>query len=173
METWKPLPDWEGLYEVSDLGRVRSLQRKGTGSHWYRTYGGQIVKPFIASTGYLAVNLTKSGKRQQLLIHRAVLRAFRGEPAVGHQCCHENGNRSDARLANLRWDTVKGNMADKKRHGTQVYGWRNPRAKLDECLVAMLRRGEVTPEYVATNYGLALKYVRQIARHRNGWKHCT
>lgn len=162
MEAWKPLPDWEELYEVSNLGRVRSIPRKGTGARWYRTYGGGIVKPLTASTGYLAVNLTAHGRRKQVLVHSVVLRAFAGERPNGYQACHNNGNRADARLENLRWDTCKNNHADAFRHGTRLVGSRSPRAKLDECLVAMLRRGEIAVDYVVQNYGLSRKHVSNV-----------
>jgi len=169
-ESWKTFPDWEGLYEVSDLGGIRSLPRQGGGSRWYRSYGGALVKPFIASTGYLSVNLTRRGKRKQELVHRAVLRAFIGEAPEGYECCHANGNRTDARLENLRWDTRKNNHADKLAHGTWQCGTAHGNAKLDECVVWMLRHDEISVDYVAAQYGVRRKTVAKIKGGR-GWAH--
>lgn len=120
-ELWIPLAGWEGYYEVSTMGRARSIIRFGvlsTGGR--RGYGGGIIAPVLkVSTGYFAFNLTRRGKRKQMSAHRAVLLSFVGPPPDGHQGCHNNGIRTDNRLCNLRWDTVKNNHADKVLHGTR------------------------------------------------------
>lgn len=113
-ERWISVPGYEGLYEVSDMGRVRSLDRvvidkQGTRK---RSFKGKMLKPQNVYTGYTMVALSKDGKVSDWYIHRLVLTAFRGEPAPGAEGCHNNDIRSDNRLENLRWDSHLENVRD-------------------------------------------------------------
>ena len=122
METWKPVLGFEGHYEVSDQGRVRSLDR--TVSHWRggtRLRRGRCLKPGVAGGvgGYLHVVLMSDGKtRCNRTVHRLVLEAFVGLRPEGMQACHNDGDPHNNALSNLRWDTPASNNADKKAHGT-------------------------------------------------------
>lgn len=114
-EEWRPVLGWEGLYEVSDLGRVRSLSRGG--------YRGRIIKPYLNRKDYprlmvaLCDGKRKHGGRQAFpTVHRIVLEAFVGPRPDGMEACHYNGDACDNRLKNLRWDTKMGNVADRRRH---------------------------------------------------------
>lgn len=119
-EQWKPALGWEGVYEVSDMGRVRSLdrtidQRDGTS----RFFPGQILKQ-TGMNGYRTVGLHFAGKERRRTVHSLVLEAFTCERPTGMQACHYDGDRANNKLSNLRWDTVEGNARDKLRHGTNV-----------------------------------------------------
>ena len=114
-----PVLGLEFYYEVSNLGKVRSLKRTGITNYGKREYGGKFINPFICNSGYLAVNLTKKGYRKQYLLHRLVLEAFLGKPPEGMECCHNNGIKIDCKLENLRWDTRKNNHKDQIIHGTK------------------------------------------------------
>ena len=92
-------------------------------------------------TGYVEVGLMMLGRQRTLLVHRLVLEAFVGECPSGMEACHENNQRSDPRLQNLRWDTRKNNHADKKRHGTMANGDRNGNAKLTPNDVIKIKQG--------------------------------
>ena len=125
MEAWRPIPETNGEYEVSDKGRVRSTVRLRT----QRTKGGVIVtrrlkgKPMRASdngAGYQSVLLRIEGRSVRRYVHRMVLEAFVGPPpSPEHQTAHGNGDRADNRLENLRWATPVENQADVDRHGTR------------------------------------------------------
>jgi hypothetical protein len=104
-EIWKPVPGFEGRYEVSDHGNVYRVRRE-------RVRGG-LAKQHI-TRGYYYVYL----EGQSFRVHRLVLRAFVGEPQPGQVGCHNNGDPLDNRLENLRWDSVPANIADAMRHGT-------------------------------------------------------
>jgi len=121
MEEWRPIPGYEGHYEVSKLGQVRSLKRAVI-SHTdgrTRVFKGRVLKPELrGNTGYLMVSLSKNGVRQKWYVHRLVLLTFKGEPAVGEEACHNNRVRTDNRLDNLRWDTHQANVGDAVEHGT-------------------------------------------------------
>jgi len=172
MENWKDCKGWEGLYEVSDLGRVRSIKRVKKTHLGYRDYGGFIVNPFICTNGYMAVNFTDSNVREQVMIHRLVLTAFEGEPLNKHECCHYDGDRENNHLKNLRWDTRKNNHADKKRHGTDFRGSKNPFAKLTEQKVIEIRlaRRHYTYKQIADIYGVSVGCIAKIMC-RQSWRH--
>lgn len=170
IEVWKAIPGWDGLYEASSIGRIRSCPREGVTTFGVRSYGGTILKPIRAKTGYMVVNLIHSGKRKQVLIHRCVLLAFRGDPPKEWQACHNNGDRSDNRLSNLRWDSVKSNHADKKPHGTWQGGESNPMAKLTEGDVIYIRSSGKTNDALATELSVSRGCVEK-AKYKATWGH--
>jgi hypothetical protein len=141
VEEWRPVVGFEGLYEVSDQGRVRSLDRVETSVAWGRRVRcGRAMKPKIGNNGYVQVMLRRPGERHTFLVHRLVAMAFMGCPATGLHCCHNNGNKRDNRLGNLRWDTSAGNNADKRKHGTWQGGERNNNSKLTAEDVKLMRK---------------------------------
>ena len=101
-EIWKPIKDYEGLYEVSNLGRVKSLNYRGTGK-W------KILKNIECSNGYLVVVLTKNGKRKQFKVHRLVAEAFIPNPENKPCVDHINTIRTKNYVWNLRWVTHEEN----------------------------------------------------------------
>lgn len=114
-ERWRAIPGWEGLYEVSDLGRVRSLDHQGR----RQFHRGRILKELVVTrTGYRGVGLHRDGSVEQAYVHELVLRAFVGPRPEGFQTRHLNGQNTDNRLANLKYGTPVENAADKVLHGT-------------------------------------------------------
>lgn len=168
-EAWKPVLDWEGYYEVSNLGRIRSNLRWS--SVRKRMYGGGILRPITASKGYIVVNLKAGDRREQELVHRLVLLTFSGMPLdISMQACHNNGVRSDARLINLRWDSVSGNHSDKVLHGTSQIGSKNPCAKLTEEQVFAIRSENRAITAIAKDYCVGKSTICRIRRGLS-WKH--
>ena len=106
-EIWKPIKDFEGYYEVSNIGRVRSLNYKRTGKE-------KILKNIEDYKGYLEVGLTKNGKRKQFKVHRLVAEAFIPNPENKPCIDHINTVKSDNRVENLRWVTYKENSNNEK-----------------------------------------------------------
>ena len=117
-EMWRPVVGFEDCYEVSDQGRVRSLDRMIGAPHGRRWHTGRILAPGAKSRGHLFVNLSVDGKRCVRLVHLLVLQTFVGPRPDGMEGCHNNGDPSDNRLVNLRWDTKSENTKDRVRHGT-------------------------------------------------------
>jgi len=170
---WLPVVGWEGLYEVSRIGLVRSLPRTGViRNGGIRSYGGGPVRPIVGTRGYLVVNLTRAGKRQQVFLHRLVLEAFVGPRPASYDACHWNGDRLDARLENLRWDSKRNNCADKLRHGTAQIGERGSRAKLTEATVRAIRASGLGPAAVQRAFGLSRTNAKHIVSGET-WKHIT
>lgn len=122
-EVWKPVPKYEGSYEVSNLGRVRSLDRI---NHRGWSLKGKMLKPGDMGR-YYQHSLTKDGKAVKYLTHRLVLEAFVGPPGKNEQGCHNDGNSKNNHLSNLRWDTSSANNRDKVAHGT------HPEARKKKC----------------------------------------
>lgn len=119
-EVWKPVPGFPG-YEVSDQGRVKRLARKRQGKYWYVDYGEipeRILRQGLDRKGYSRVSMKLGNEYIFKNVHRLVLEAFRGPCPEGMEGCHNNGDRTDARLQNLRWDTHQNNMLDMQEHGT-------------------------------------------------------
>ena len=106
-EIWKPIKDFEGYYEVSNIGRVRSLNYKRTGKE-------KILTNIEDYKGYLEVVLTKNGKRKQFKVHRLVAEAFIPNPENKPCIDHINTIKSDNRVENLRWVTYKENSNNEK-----------------------------------------------------------
>jgi hypothetical protein len=117
-ERWLPVVGYEGLYAVSDMGRVMSLPRiKSGGRGRTRIRFGRVLRPLSRNKdGYLSVSLYRNGSQAHQYIHRLVLLAFIGPAPAGTECCHGNGNPADNRLSNLRWDTHAANAQDAIRH---------------------------------------------------------
>lgn len=117
METWKPIPNFKG-YEVSDHGRVRSYQKRGSdsGIAWSIADTPQrILKEGIRSSGYPSVVLSKNGTMSNHLVHRLVALAFIGPCPKGLEVCHNDLSRDNNHLKNLRYDTHSANMKERLR----------------------------------------------------------
>lgn len=127
---WRPVVGYEGRYEVSDEGSVRSVDR------WVTYTGGKLGAKHLhhgrvlktdERNGYAMVPLSSNSKSQATFVHRLVLEAFVGPRPDGMQACHNDGNRRNNTVANLRWDTASNNVQDCLRHGTQA------KARLTHC----------------------------------------
>lgn len=105
---WKPIPNYEGYYEVSSNGEIRSVDRIVGGNGERRLYG-KPVKQKISCSGYLTVGLCKKGKKRLCKVHKVVASTFIPNPE-GKPCIdHINTDRTDNRACNLRWVTLKEN----------------------------------------------------------------
>lgn len=142
-ERWVPVPDYDGLYEVSDLGRVRSLGRRVRTWFGDRLHEGRVMNRSLKPHGYLEVVLQDSAggrKPKFCTVHSIVARAFHGEaPSEHHEVCHNDGVRANCAASNLRWGTRRENMADQKAHGTFVSGPRNGNSTITQELADWIR----------------------------------
>ncbi|MCJ7859249.1 NUMOD4 motif-containing HNH endonuclease [Corynebacterium kalidii] len=119
-EIWKPIPGYEGYYEVSDQGRVKRVARMATDKSGRRKfYPERIKSPRTEKRfGYKLAGLSVGGRGKSIRVHRLVMAAFVGPCPEGMEVCHNNGDPADNRLVNLRYDTRVGNRRDQQRHGT-------------------------------------------------------
>lgn len=159
-EEWRQVVGFEGLYEVSNLGRVKTVHRVLTRSNGAKqTVRERIRKQVTAQRGgYAMVTLTNMCHRTLAPVHRLVLEAFVGKRPDGMECCHIDGNPLNARLDNLRWGTPESNGQDRIRHGTQTTCAAHPCAKMTREQViearALRRSGVWTVDQIAQRYGV-------------------
>lgn len=161
-EIWRPVVGFEGLYEVSDMGRVKCLRRHRVREH--------VLSPSSAGRGYRKVQLCDKSRREHRYVHDLVLTAFSRPRPPGMECAHRNGKRDDNRLCNLRWDTRSGNHADKLAHGTAWLGEKHAQAKLTNAQVVAIRAAEGTCRAIGNAFGISPMQVSRIKRRKN-WGH--
>ena len=180
-ENWKAIPGFNGVFEVSDLGRVRVKERtveifnhKAQRAIPY-SYPARVLNPWLTDKGYPAVHLTYRGSSVRQTVHRLVLLTFVGEPPKGYIACHNNGIRTDCRLSKLRLDTYKSNTADTRKHGAMPLGKAIHSTKLSEddvhAIRAALHTGVPgTALRLAREYGVTPEAISAIKIGRNwGW----
>ena len=102
MEIWEDIEGYEGIYQVSSLGKVKSL-------NFNHTKKEKILKPFFNRDGYLSVNLYKEGKRKQYLVHRLVAKVFIPNPENKLEVNHKDEDKTNNKVENLEWVTSKEN----------------------------------------------------------------
>lgn len=159
IERWLPVVGYEGRYEVSDFGRVRSLIKAGL-----------IKKQVLNPCGYL---YTMLAGRKNFRTHKLVLEAFVGPYPKGKEARHLDGNRTNNMLKNLCYGTWYENLQDRRRHETDTVGERHPCAKLSEVDavdILWLSGWGVKDRPIAEMYGVNTESVRRI-RVGQRWAH--
>lgn len=167
-EEWRPVVGYEGRYEVSSLGRVRSCTRVVAFGSQKRTAVGRVLSPSTAHR-YLSVNLSRRPRR----VHLLVLEAFVGLRPQGMVARHLNGDPTDNRIANLAWGTRKENSADMVGHGTRVRGANVKSSKLTPELVQLARArcaGGESRAAVARSLGVSGSCIDDVVNGRT-WRH--
>lgn len=148
-EVWKDILGYEGLYQVSNMGRVRSLDREVADGSGVRIANGKVLKSEMLQNDYLRVGLHKDGKRKWFLVHRLVYAAFNGEIPDGLQVNHIDEDKTNNRLENLNLMTPKQNTN---------FGTRNQRVakaninhpSMSKPVVAFNEDNEIVFEFAST-----------------------
>ena len=176
IEIWKAIPGYEGYYEVSDLGRVRSLDREivysNGAKHFYK---GTILHLSDHEHGYKIVSLC-DGYQITCSVHELVLMTFIGlRPPDKPHSRHLNGDPSDNRLENLAWGTVKENSDDRVGHGTNISpkGENHGNAKLTDENVISIRKllsEGAKGKMLAEEFGVSKTTISEI-KHKKVWRH--
>lgn len=174
VENWRPVIGYEGIYEVSDQGRVRSLDREVVFKNGRkRSYLGKILQHGY-SKGYPRVNLYKDTQPCCELIHQLVLAAFIGPLPIGQEVRHYDGDRTNCTLGNLLYGTRRDNYFDKYRHGKDVRGERHGLSRLKEhdirCIRKMCAIGAYSQKQIAEFFDIDPSHVSDI-KNRNRWGH--
>lgn len=172
---YRDIPGFPG-YRVGDDGSVWSQRivrgvpgRKGLSAQMSGTWR-KLAPSINKRTGrYQAVI---DGKKRS--VHRLVLLAFVGPCPEGMESCHEDGNRRNNALSNLRWDTHKANCADRVRHGTQAKGEKSGNSRFTEADIRSIRTeyatGTTCYSKLAQKHKTHWTYIRNIIKRR-AWKH--
>lgn len=174
-ECWKAVPDYEGIYEISDRGRVRSLDRIGFRG-W--SFKGKVLSPIPHSGGYLCVGLWVDGKGKSCYIHRLVALVFLGPCPEGMQVHHHDGQKTNNNLANLHYVTPAENIRHAFNAGLiepppppYLRGEDHGQSKLTETDIREIRQtyesGEITQRQLAAQYGVDESNISLIVNHES------
>jgi hypothetical protein len=165
-EVFKPIDGWL-FYEVSNLGRVRSLQRTVvTPQGVEMKFPERILKAHPDTHGYLRVALHSGKRTKGFTVHRLVLTTFVGPRPAGGQCRHLNGDKTDNRLENLAWGTARENTDDNVRHGVTTRSAGRRALKLNEAQAAEIKRLialGVKRRAIAKQFGVNHNVINMIA----------
>lgn len=156
---WKPIPGFEGDFEVSDYGDVRRV-------------GGRIIKGYVDKDGYQRVYLRADNhrKKRDVAKHRLVLEAFEGKEP-GMLALHKDDNKANNHRSNLYWGTRKDNAADAQRNHVDPSGERHPNAQLSLDDVRAIRASGETPQALAKLYAVSDAHIRLIRRGKKWSRH--
>jgi len=164
-EIWKPVVGYEGLYEVSNYGRIKSFHIYRDGfirkSYTYNKYGHQQIK------------LAKKGIQKGKQLHLLVLEAFISPRPENKEGSHIDGNPTNNFIGNLTWETHEINMQRQVEHDTIAKGSSNGHSKLNEEQIPrirkMLSRG-MTQKQIGLQFGVHNTTISRIQRGEN-WTH--
>lgn len=165
-EIWKDITNYEGLYQISNLGRVRGLDRTvKTRNGRTQFKKGMVLKNKMGTTGYPYVILYKENKPESLRVHALVAQEFIGERPKGYDTCHIDGDRLNNSLSNLRYDTRSENFIDHYRTGKK-----NPNGKLEIKEVLEIRKlckqGELSQRKIGELFDISESQIRNIANKK-------
>lgn len=144
-EVWKDIPDYEGYYQASNFGRIRSLDREVAGKAGsVQVRKGRVLKPELNKSGYLLVMLSKNSKHKMFSIHRLVYSAFYGSISEDYEVNHIDEDKTNNRLENLNLMTRKEN---------NNWGTHNQRVAkaLSKPVVAIDDSGNIALEFLSAN----------------------
>ena len=174
IEVWKDIPGYEGLYQISSLGKVKSLPRKSWNGFVFINRKERILKNVLTTTGYFSVSLYRNDNKKFNQVHRLVLLAFIGKSELDVN--HKNGIKTDNRIENLEYLT----RADNQKHAyltglkPPLKGERNPNSKLTEKTVLEIRRlyesGKYRCSELAKMYKIGWTTVHEIVTNKR-WSH--
>lgn len=167
-EIWKTCARFPH-YEVSNMGRVASTKPKRMGG--FTITDRYELAQFKDPGGRMNVNIVDdAGRLWRQKVHRFVLEAFIGPCPDGLVCCHNDGDSTNNRLDNLRWDTQASNQADRIKHGTSNRGAANGQSKLTEADVLAIYRDKRPLAEIAQEYGMSVCGISNIKTQDTwGW----
>jgi len=165
MEQWRDIEGYEGLYQVSNMGRIKSLSRKYTGKD-------KILKPHYNHEGYPMTSLSVNKKKKNFKMQRFIANAFIPNPENKPVTNHINGIKADIRAENLEWCTHKENTAHAIRTGLMDNSGENCNfTKLNEFQVRVIRKcDDLTRAELAKIFNISADNIWRI-RKRYTWKH--
>lgn len=171
-EEWRDIPGYEGYYQASNRGNIRSLDREVKHSDGHtRKIKGQPIKP-SPTQGYLKVTLRKNGTQKTQSVHRLVASAFLGD-ITDKIVCHKNDIGFDNHVDNLYIGEHKNQYEDRVQNGNHGNGEKNSQAKLTKKDVLMIRKmanTDMTNKKIAELFDISPSYVSDL-KLKKRWAH--
>lgn len=173
-ENWIDVKGYEGLYQVSNLGNVKSLNRLVIQKNGKETFlKGKPLKQQLDSRGYFRVSLSRNGIARPKCIHHIVLESFcSSKPFPKAEARHLDGNPINNKFDNLKWGTKSENMQDAIKHGTFPLLEKRPGAKLKREQVVEIFTSVDCPYTLSKKYKVGKGVIRQI-KTRETWREIT
>jgi len=177
-EKWVFIPNYEGLYQSSTFGNIKSVDKWVNGRYGNKVLRkGRILKP-NKSSRYLLVSLYKDKKPKTWLVHVLVATTFHKKPSYPVEVLHKNNIKHDNHYLNLRWGTHKENIADSIRDGLVnrvPFGWERPSCKYPKNMYIKIFRLYNTGKYnkeqisrmVGRNSASIHKWVKTYNKHKD------
>lgn len=174
-ENWKAIAGYEGYYEVSDTGKIRSVDRVVINRGFPQRLKGVTLRHNLNQNGYPYVIICKNGKTKCQCIHKAVAAAFVDNPDGRRVINHKDGNKQNNNASNLEWTTSLENNLHALRTGLRVptRGEKQGKSVLKEHQVYEIRRRADSGESVkklAQEFGVKEAAVSAV-KHRRTWRH--
>lgn len=172
IEIWRDIQGYEGLYQVSNLGRVKSLDRIiRTKAGWEQKHKGHILQPRIKKNGYLFLILYKNNQGKNKYIHRLVAQAFLSNPKSLPTVNHKDGNKQNNNVNNLEWNSYSENNQHAYNHGLTHSNKNNPHMSKKVKVYSLT--GKLKYEFpsmreAARKLNINASYIGQSIQH--GWK---
>jgi hypothetical protein len=169
-EIWKDIPGYEGLYQASSLGRIRSVDRmKKDTIGRFRVFPSCIIKPLIQVAGYSQVNLYKNSVTITRRVNRLVALTFLPNPEGKPQVNHLDGNKENNSVGNLEWATASENVAHSYNTGLRTgrRGESSNLSKLKRSDVDAIRAAHGTPQKrLADKYQVSVSTISMIINNK-------
>lgn len=176
-EIWKDIIGYEGIYQISNMGVVKSLEKKVTSGLGFCVREEKCLKPFITRKGYLHVRLYKDKNSKDFKVHRLVAVNFIPNPGNKPEVNHLNGDKKDNTILNLEWCTGSENIIHAFSIGTRVkqFGMLNNNPpKLNDKKVTeiklMYNKGGTSMRKLAKKYGVDYALINRIVNGKS-WPH--
>jgi hypothetical protein len=171
-ETWKSIDGYKGIYEVSNLGNVRSIDRISYENKYPRKLHGKTLSAGLSGQGYYSVILYKNKSHISIRVHRLVAFAFLENKNGYAEVNHINGHKTDNRACNLEWCTREYNIKHAIKNGLfeGKKGENHPATKLTNNDIFLIRKSKDSIKELSIKYNITKVSIRNI-RNKKTWKH--
>ena len=171
MEIWKDIESYEGIYQVSNYGKIKSLKRnvlmKGKFNYFKEE---KILNPSTHKNGYLAIGLTKENKTKTFKVHRIVALHFIDNFLNKPEINHIDSDKSNNNVLNLEWCTSKENKEHAVKNKLNAFGEKSSGSKLTEKEVLEIRESNLSPTELSEKYKVNKGSISSI-KNRKTWNH--
>jgi hypothetical protein len=176
-QSWHPVIGYEGLYEVSDLGNVRSVARlsvrRNNAGPYTLVLKEKLLNPGLNSRGYKTVSLYKEGRGWTVMVHKLVAQAFIGDRPEGHVIRHGKYGKAVNAVYNLSYGTCQDNSDDMVKDGKSLKGAKHHKTNLSDADVLFIMRWPVyygSKSYLRQKYNISKSILTDI-RSGKTWQH--